>query len=63
MDWACEVVRSVRDLIYEVLVKPAVLQSVHAQQLKPCVHDVISGKEYELFHHTTGYKEMETAPE
>ena len=43
--------------------KPGVLQSVHAQQLKPYVHDVILGKGVELFHHTTGYQGMETAPD
>ena len=59
----CEVACRVGELSYEVFVKPGVVQSVHAQQLKPYVHDVLSGRGVELYHHMTGYQGLETAPD
>ena len=45
---------------YQVLVKPGKIQDVHADQLKPYVQDVLSGRKTDLFFHTTGYKPLAT---
>ena len=59
----CEVVRRVGSLSYQVMVKPGVLQDVHAQQLKPFVGDKLHGEGLELFHYSTGYKVLDTQPD
>ena len=59
----CEVTGRVGDLSYRVQVKPGVVQDVHRDQLKPWVEDALEGGGVPLFHHSTGYKALETEPD
>ena len=56
------VVKRVGELSYQIEVRPDVLHDVHHDQLKPFVDDAVDGTPLELFHHTTGFQELDTEP-
>ena len=58
-----KVTRRIGDQSYQVLVKPGVVHDVHMDQLKRYVDDTLEGSRVELFHHSTGYKALETQPD
>ena len=39
------------------------MHDVHQDQLKPFVEDRVGGSKVELYHHTTGYRALDTQPD